>query len=293
AHNNWLKSRGLALVAATRSGYRAEADGEVSRIPPSLAIAPVSPDNPHVCLCTSIDQRILSISLRVELQISSQGANVSPLRIAVVGSGQSAADVLLNLHGRLASISLHHDNHDHSEGSLKPSDDFVYDLPFKRCCGAHHCPKVSLRVIFTSVTWSSEASLSCEDATVVNAEHSAPVSHTFTITLRHILGVAPDEERTYDAIIMGTGYERQSWLHMLDEDSFGNVFGFSNRPSSSGFAKANHSDRGDSGKIDAEDPQEIYAPYRLRRQLEPHHPSPVLHLGMTPLRSRTQDRRET
>ncbi|KAF9517911.1 hypothetical protein BS47DRAFT_1389371 [Hydnum rufescens UP504] len=59
---------------------------------------------------------------------------------------------------------------------------------------------------------------------------------------------------------MSTGYERQSWLHMLDEDSFGNVFGFSNRPSSSGFAKANHSDRGDSGKIDAEDPQEIYAP---------------------------------
>ncbi|KAF9517901.1 hypothetical protein BS47DRAFT_1389361 [Hydnum rufescens UP504] len=87
----------------------------------------------------------------------------------------------------------------------------------------------------------------------------ASIAH-ITITLRHILGATPDEERTYDMIIMGTGYEQQSWLHMLDEDSFGNVFGFSNRPSSSGFAKANHSDRGDSGKVDAEGPQEIYAP---------------------------------
>jgi L-ornithine N5-monooxygenase len=102
--------------------------------------------------------------------------------------------------------------------------------------------------------------LSCEDATVVKAEHSAPVSHTFTITVRHILGAAPDEERTYDAVIMGTGYERQSWLHMLDEESFGNVFGFSNGPSSSGLVTANHIDRRDPGTIDAEDPQQIYAP---------------------------------
>ncbi|KAF9517904.1 hypothetical protein BS47DRAFT_1482875 [Hydnum rufescens UP504] len=324
------------------------APGGVSRIPPSLAPIARCPQIIHTSVyARSIDQIISSISVRFRAPNFSQGANIRPLRIAVVGSGQSAAEVLLNLHGRLAYIPFHHDNHGevsldastraHSidliirKGSLKPSDDspftneifdpsstdFVYDLPSSRERAevkreyentnygvvnpttiqkiyetiyeqrveddAHardapsdscHRPRINILPYFSIVsaisngcdhipqTFSSEDSLSCEDATVVEAEHRAPVPHTFTTTLRHILGAALDEERTYDAIIMGTGYERQSWLHMLDEDSFGNVFGFSNHPSSSssGFAKANHIDRRDSGKIDAEDPQEIYAP---------------------------------
>ncbi|KAH7889360.1 L-lysine 6-monooxygenase (NADPH-requiring)-domain-containing protein [Phlebopus sp. FC_14] len=51
-----------------------------------------------------------------------------PLRIAVIGSGQSAAEVLLDLHSRLSSIPLKApDNHSLDiiirKGSLKPSDD--------------------------------------------------------------------------------------------------------------------------------------------------------------------------
>ncbi|KAF9517902.1 hypothetical protein BS47DRAFT_1389362 [Hydnum rufescens UP504] len=103
-----------------------------------------------------IDQTSLSISVRFRAPNSSQGANVSPLRIAVVGGDQSTAEALLNLHGGLSSIPLHHDNHGevsldastraHSidliirKGSLKPSDDSpftdeIFDLAstnFKR-----------------------------------------------------------------------------------------------------------------------------------------------------------------
>lgn len=48
-----------------------------------------------------------------------------------------------------------------------------------------------------------------------------------TLTLRHILDSSQkDEVITYDAIVLGTGYERKSWLKLLDESDFGDVFGF-------------------------------------------------------------------
>ena len=53
-----------------------------------------------------------------------------------------------------------------------------------------------------------------------------PHNYMFTLTLRNVLGSDPLlETRSYDAIILATGYERCSWIDMLDHKVFGEVFG--------------------------------------------------------------------
>lgn len=95
--------------------------------------------------CTVIDTLLSSLS--------ATSARRGPLKIAVVGGGQSSAECLLNLHSRLESLGLSDGLHGQHEidmiirkGSLKPSDDspFVneifdpastdmwYDLPSDR-----------------------------------------------------------------------------------------------------------------------------------------------------------------
>ena len=59
---------------------------------------------------------------------------------------------------------------------------------------------------------------------------------------------------------MGTGYERQSWLHMLDEESLGSVFGFANTPYSTEFVQASHNEERSPSKIVASVASQIYTP---------------------------------
>ena len=118
------------------------APGGMARIPPSLKHLVPSPLIVHTSQYALQIPRILSVV--------ASSAVVKPLRIAVVGSGQSAAECMLNLQDRLASFPLpegaitgHIIELIIRRGSLKPSDDspfaneifdpastdFMYGLP--------------------------------------------------------------------------------------------------------------------------------------------------------------------
>lgn len=88
---------------------------------------------------------VTSIDLILE---SSRAGSDHPLRVAVIGSGQSAAEVILDLRDRLSTIPST-DSHEIDmiirKGSLKPSDDspFVNEI-FDPSC-------TRLRVMFPTL----------------------------------------------------------------------------------------------------------------------------------------------
>lgn len=77
-----------------------------------------------------------SYMIRVEDLVSQLSRHPSALKLAVVGSGQSASEVLLDLYARLQSIPVGEAGSQHElhlimrNGSLKPSDDspFVNEI---------------------------------------------------------------------------------------------------------------------------------------------------------------------
>ena len=77
-----------------------------------------------------------SYMLRIEDLISRLSCRPSTLKLAIVGSGQSASEVLLDLHSRLQSIPVGEAASRHElhlimrNGSFKPSDDspFVNEI---------------------------------------------------------------------------------------------------------------------------------------------------------------------
>ncbi|KAG9102474.1 hypothetical protein FRC06_001981 [Ceratobasidium sp. 370] len=206
------------------------------------------------------------------------------LRIAVLGSGQSSAEVLLDLRSRLADIAINGETATAShqldliirKGSLKPSDDSPFaneifdpestDKAFKlpsaarawlraeyagtnygvvnprtldtlyeevyaqkvedaagsRPLGGVSSPNMS-RVRINILPYQSISSFSVNDSEV----SSEP---SFSVRARHLL-TGDEQDRSYDAVIMGTGYERQSWMRMFESSgrkdgvSLGEVFG--------------------------------------------------------------------
>lgn len=136
-----VRSQGSNEEAHNREGRNLlVAPGGSPRLPPSLLHLGPSPNIIHTSVyALEIDRVISTIA-------SSPGTS---RRIAVLGSGQSAAEVFLNLQSRLASLPLTFGNLPHQvdliirRGSLKPSDDspfaneifdpkstdFIYNLP--------------------------------------------------------------------------------------------------------------------------------------------------------------------
>ncbi|TFK42521.1 L-lysine 6-monooxygenase (NADPH-requiring)-domain-containing protein [Crucibulum laeve] len=219
------------------------------------------------------------------------------LRIAVVGSGQSAAEVTLDLRQRLGVIpttgSCHEVDMIIRKGSLKPSDDSPfaneifdpastdawYSMPSKRVRETTlreykttnygvvnpRTLEVLYEVIYDQklndgiesrtgtkaaaaealinirpyssiasidVTSSDKKSTSCdlllstEDANPANAI----AQESFLISSQHIINRA-SSERTYDAIVYATGYQRSYWIDLLKNSGIGKYFGL--QPSSS------------------------------------------------------------
>jgi L-ornithine N5-oxygenase len=108
----------------------------------NLIISPGgSPRIPRLLATTWVQERMIHSSTYLTSVIpllnslQSRNPGRSPLRIAVIGSGQSAAEIVIDLHSRLATISVIGENA-HTldliirKGSLKPSDDspFVNEI---------------------------------------------------------------------------------------------------------------------------------------------------------------------
>ena len=92
--------------------------GGTPKLPPALAAVAPHPRVIHSAYYLSaVDKFFASIP-----------QNGEPLRIAVIGAGQSSTEVLLDLHSRLNSLSVtggrkHQLDMIFRRGSLKPSDD--------------------------------------------------------------------------------------------------------------------------------------------------------------------------
>lgn len=67
--------------------------------------------------------------------------------------------------------------------------------------------------------------LSAEDiASTRNSDDTSKVEHGINLTLQHTLTHALTEQ-TYDAVICGTGYDRTSWINLLNSSGIGKYFG--------------------------------------------------------------------
>ncbi|KAF8734062.1 L-lysine 6-monooxygenase (NADPH-requiring), partial [Rhizoctonia solani] len=257
------------------------APGGTARIPKILA--PYA-DHPRVMHTSSYVQRAASL---IKAAVESTGSSRSPspagsdssrlsglttaraLRIAVLGSGQSSAEVLLDLRSRLAGIPIEGEGpQEHQldmiirKGSLKPSDDSPFaneifdpestDKAFKLPSAARawlraeyagtnygvvnprtidalyeevYAQKVDdaaesrplggvsapdgARVRINILSYQDTAHLSVSGSEMSNEP-------TFSIRLRHLL-TGDEHDRGYDAIILGTGYERQSWMRLFGQ----------------------------------------------------------------------------
>ena len=113
--------------------------GGTPKLPPALSI-----HWPHPRIFHSS-----SYISSAEAFFSSLPQSSEPLRIAVIGAGQSATEVLLDLHSRLNSIALpagkkHVLDMIFRKGSLKPSDDSpfsneIFDPACELPCMYSHC----------------------------------------------------------------------------------------------------------------------------------------------------------
>ncbi|KAJ1307785.1 hypothetical protein OPQ81_001871 [Rhizoctonia solani] len=257
------------------------APGGTPRIPKILA--PYA-DHPQVTHTSSYVQRAASL---IKAAVASTGSSRSPspagsdssrisglttsraLRVAVLGSGQSSAEVLLDLRSRLANIPIESEGiQEHQldmiirKGSLKPSDDSPFaneifdpestDKAFKLPSAARawlraeyagtnygvvnprtidalyeevYAQKVDdaaqgrplggvsapdgARVRINILPYQDISHLSVADSELSNEP-------TFSLRLRHLL-TGDEHDRGYDAIVMGTGYERQSWMRLFGQ----------------------------------------------------------------------------
>ncbi|KEP51179.1 L-ornithine 5-monooxygenase [Rhizoctonia solani 123E] len=257
------------------------APGGTAKVPKILAPYATHPQVTHT---SSYVQRAASL---IKAAVASTGSSRSPspagsdssrlsglttaraLRIAVLGSGQSSAEVLLDLRSRLAGISIEGEGiQEHQldmvihKGSLKPSDDSPFaneifdpestDRAFKLPSAARawlraeyagtnygvvnprtidalyeevYAQKVDdgaegrplgsvsspdgARVRINILAYQDLSHLSVADSEMSNEP-------TFSVRLRHLL-TGDEHDRAYDAIIMGTGYERQSWMRLFGQ----------------------------------------------------------------------------
>ncbi|CAL1704677.1 unnamed protein product [Somion occarium] len=236
--------------------------GGVGKLPSVLSVLSPHPRILHSSVYATSIEPILSAAL-------SPSAPDRPLRIAVVGAGQSSSEVLLDLYSRLSNplatngrpVEL---DMIYRKGALKPSDDspfaneifdpastdMMYNLP------SQHARKEILRE-YRNTNYSvvnprtidnlyeliydqrvedsmAEHRAGSNDRVRVNMKpHTAILSAedsgsddlpSIRLTLQHVLNHALAEQ-TYDAVICGTGYERNGWTNLLSSSDIGKHFG--------------------------------------------------------------------
>lgn len=121
------------LIVSSSQGNIILAPGGSPRVP--TFIQPLV-KRPHV-----IHSSAYATSINNVLAMVYEGAQSKPLRLAVIGSGQSAAEVTMDLRERLSSFpsaTRHHIDLLIRKGALKPSDDspFANEIfnPECECC---------------------------------------------------------------------------------------------------------------------------------------------------------------
>ncbi|TDL27311.1 hypothetical protein BD410DRAFT_782400 [Rickenella mellea] len=196
----------------------------------------------------------------------------SPFKIGVVGSGQSAAEVFLDLHNRLSTQpafggEMHELDMIIRQGCLKPSDDsqfvneifhpqctdMVFDLPTGRTRASllkeykntnyGVVNPTTLETLFEAIyDQKLENGVSARTGRNNNATHQMKIIPYQSIISAVVVnpgsgrrqGIALTLQNTqtrelssvtYDAIICGTGYERNSWLHLLRSSNLAKRFG--------------------------------------------------------------------
>ncbi|OBZ75954.1 L-ornithine N(5)-monooxygenase [Grifola frondosa] len=254
----------------TISGNIVLSPGGYPRLPPALSSISPHPRLLHSAnYVTSIDQVFASIPRPA----------AEPLRIAVIGSGQSSTEVLLDLYNRLNNLPIgtgerHELDMIFRKGSLKPSDDtpfsneifdpastdMMFNLPTQgdrqrvlREYNSTNYSVVNPRTIdalyevmyhqklldgVASRTGRDDGSvrvrINLRSHTIVSAaeDASAEVSNEhggIHLTL-HAIYSRSVSQKTYDAIVCGTGYDRDSWVRILQTSDLGEYFGL--KPSS-------------------------------------------------------------
>ncbi|KAI6160028.1 L-lysine 6-monooxygenase (NADPH-requiring)-domain-containing protein [Pisolithus thermaeus] len=164
-------------------------------------------------------------------------------RIAVVGSGQSAAEVLLELHSRLRSVT---------HGSLKPSDDSPFSNEIFNPGGTdavfglqssfareHICKEyantnygvVNPQTLERLYELLYEQKLNDRIYNRTGHVHS-PAGHPeggneqpgpITVIMQHTL-THQVYQKVYDAVICATGYQRKHWSRLLALSNIGKYF---------------------------------------------------------------------
>ncbi|KAI0647069.1 lysine/ornithine N-monooxygenase [Trametes meyenii] len=238
--------------------------GGTPKLPPALSVIAPHPRVIHSAhYLAAVDDFFASVPQTSE-----------PLRIAVVGAGQSSTEVLLDLYNRLNALPApggkkHELEMIFRKGSLKPSDDtpfsneifdpastdLMFGLPSKR--ERQHVLReynptnysvVNMRTIdslyevmyhqklldsIKSRTGRQEDSdrtrISLRPYNSIFAAEVVPGStdgarETIRLTLHGVLDRA-DSQNTYDAVFCGTGYDRDSWVHLLAGSNLGEHLG--------------------------------------------------------------------
>ncbi|KAI0082633.1 lysine/ornithine N-monooxygenase [Panus rudis PR-1116 ss-1] len=246
--------------------------GGQAKFPTAISIALPHPRILHSSVYAySIDNILPSVLNRPDQE--------RPIRIAIIGSGQSSSEVLLDLHRRLSGAGHRDCELDliFRKGSLKPSDDspfaneifdpdttdMVYNLPSQRVrrevLNEYHNTNygvVNPRTIdalyelmydqklddavsrrhgqtINGVRVSMQPYtdiLSADDASTAHpGDHAEPsstdrASPAVRLTLQNVLDKSI-REKTYDIVVCGTGYERNSWIRLLSSSDIGKYFG--------------------------------------------------------------------
>lgn len=103
----------------------------------------------------------------------------------------------------------------------------VDDAAENRSLGGVPSAEITARVRINILPYQDISSFSASEARAFSES-------SFVVRTRHIL-TGEEEGRSYDAIIMGTGYERQSWMRLFEPSdrkdvvSLGEVFGLTPR----------------------------------------------------------------
>ncbi|KAG1746227.1 L-lysine 6-monooxygenase (NADPH-requiring)-domain-containing protein [Suillus lakei] len=200
----------------------------------------------------------------VEPMLVTMKATTRSLRIAVVGAGQSAVEILIDLHSRLTSMGksagqAHNLHLIIRGGSLKQNDggpfanqvynpegvDVMYNLPSdtRRRVMADYKPTnygaVHPRTLDSlyEVMYDQQVdggmarrkgnTLPVTSARSEISTHSLQTSaetDTLSVLVQDTL-TQDFSEATYDAIVCATGYERHSWMNLLKSSSLGKRFG--------------------------------------------------------------------
>ncbi|KAF8921226.1 L-lysine 6-monooxygenase (NADPH-requiring)-domain-containing protein [Mucidula mucida] len=277
----WVQDHGIPVSFATEVvAIDTDADGIVivrsknlttgeitSRRTRNLIISPGGTGRVPHPMSTVVDHPLIIHSASFLTSIDSIMSTITAkgkdnLRIAVIGSGQSAAEVTLNLRERLAAIPAkgapHSINMVIRKGALRPSDDtgfaneifdpsatndwYSLSSPNTRQMRLREYKSTNYSVVnpitleaLYEVIYGQKVDKDIAKRTGVPSDFITPLINIETYShilarlyLHHpnIISRAISTEK-YDAVICATGYQRTLWVDLLKESSVGKAFGLS------------------------------------------------------------------